>query len=71
MAEYRCYMKFGIADSKTVTYSYPSKNAIASSDIGAVMDSFITNGAIFKKVPLTKQEAYIVATTKSSIEIPS
>lgn len=69
MPNYKAYLQFYDGDGKTITYSYPSKNAIASADMKQVMTSFITNGAIFKKVPVTKKAAYIIATTQSDIDI--
>lgn len=69
MSTYKAYLVFNAADDKTVTFSYPSKSAVNSTNMKTVMDAFITNGSIFQTPPVSKKAAYIIATDQTNIDI--
>ena len=70
MPSYKMVMQFLDGDGKTIsqTYNYVQGSPSAVST-KAAMDAIVTNGAIFKKVPVSKKACYVVATTQTNINI--
>lgn len=61
---------FGNALGNTINYSYNYGNAnAATSDIKAAMNTMITNGAIFKNVPVSIKGAKAVVTTETEFDL--
>ena len=61
---------FGNASGNTVNYSYNyGDDDAASADVKAAMNTMITNGAIFKNVPVSIKGAKAVITTESEFDL--
>lgn len=59
-------LRFGTTSGeKNFTYNYGNEEADAS-DVNALMDAMIANGAIFRYPPLTKISAKAQITTETS-----
>ena len=67
---YKAVLGFLDADGKKIKFTYPNaKPLVNKSDAVAAMNAMITNGAIFKRVPVTKESYIIVSTEESTIDI--
>lgn len=67
---YKLVLDFLTAAEKTTrfTYNYADANNEAS-DVTTLMNAIITNGSIFKNVPVTKKAAKLVATEETAYNI--
>ena len=67
---YKAVMSFYDADGKTIKFTYPNaKPLVNASDAKTAMNAMITNGAIFKKVPVSKKSYIVLSTEESSIDV--
>ena len=61
---------FGNASGNTVNYSYNYGNASATtSSVRTAMNSMITNGVIFRNVPVSIKGAKAVVTTETEFDL--
>lgn len=67
---YKLVLKFKDAAGKSITFNYAhAASSITSEHAKAIMTAFITNGSIFKNVPVTKTACYLVLSNQSEIDI--
>ena len=67
---YRLILKYKDTSGSTITHNWSyAKSSPASSDVKDLMETTISNGDIFAKVPITKVSAEIEATTLTEINI--
>lgn len=70
MTNYKLILSFLDGDDKAISFSYNhSKSSIDTEDVAALMNAMVTNGAIFKKVPVSKKGAKIVKTEETIIDV--
>ena len=63
-------LKFGITGDKTSTMSYKyAKPSVTEAQANALAQGIITNGSIFKKVPLSIKAIQVVATDTTDFDI--
>lgn len=66
----KLYTQFNISSNKTVNWSWNyAKPSITESQVRSFMTSLITNGSIFKKVPLTAKKAYLRVTEDTEFDL--
>ena len=63
-------MVFKDAENNNVNlnYSYADPN-VQASDVKTLANAIVTNGSIFKKVPVAKKSAKVVTTTENELDI--
>lgn len=71
-ATYKLVCQYTTTDGGTLTQSFAyamAPNNIGSNDVNKLMNAVITNNTLFKKTPVSKKAAYIVATEQTSITL--
>lgn len=63
---------YNTTDGNTVTHSWRYANADATqNNVTSLINTTITNGSIFAKVPVSAKSAQIVVTTEKPYTVPS
>lgn len=63
---------YNTAEGNTVTHSWRYANADATqNNVNTLINTTITNGSIFAKVPVSAKSAQMVTTTEEDYTVPS
>lgn len=67
---YKYILRYKDANDKTITHTIqPALQTATAATVKAAMQTVITNGVIFKNVPVSMLDAKLVQTTETSITI--
>lgn len=68
---YKLVCQYTDAEGKTITHNWtPAGSGVTGTVVKNLMQSCITNGAIFKNVPAAIKSATLVQTTETAITLP-
>ena len=70
MSTYKLVLKYGDSAGATITHTWPyAMSNVTASTVNSFMQTCITNGALFSKVPVTKKSAVLVETDETELTI--
>lgn len=68
---YKLVCQYTDANGKTITHNWsPAGSGVTGQVVKSLMSACVTNGAIFKNVPVAIKEAKLVQTTETEITLP-
>lgn len=69
-SSYKLVCQYVTSDGGSTTHSFPyAMSDLSTQAVNTFMNTIITNGSIFKKVPVSKKAAYLIETEQTDFSI--